>query len=74
MGWDDPANVPDVTAELVLNNLELCDTRSCNAQARVRIYLKSFNYLQFCKHHADEQPDSLYGDAEYVLNEAKYIP
>jgi hypothetical protein len=59
--------------ELVLNNLELYDARACNAQARVRIYLKSLSHLQFCKHHADEQPDSLYADAEYVVNESKYI-
>ena len=63
----------DETHDLVMNAHELCDARGCNAQARVRVYLKSFNYIQFCKHHSDEQPDSLFSDAEYVLNESKYI-
>jgi hypothetical protein len=63
----------DETHDLVMNAHELCDARSCNAQARVRVYLKSLNYIQFCKHHADAQPDSLFAGAEYVLNESKYI-
>ena len=69
---DDPANVPEPLG-LILNSLERCDSRACGSQARVRVYLRSFNYLQFCKHHADDQPDSLFADAEYVLNESKYI-
>ena len=58
----------------VLNAHELCDTRACNAQARVRVYMRdTVSYIQFCKHHSDEQPDRLFADAEYVLNETKYI-
>ena len=59
---------------IVLTAAERCDySTSCDAQARVRVYLKSGLHIQFCKHHADEQPDSLYSDAEYVINECRYI-
>lgn len=62
------------SAGLVLNAHELCDARACNAQARVRVYMRgTVSYIQFCKHHADEQPDSLFAAAEYVLNESRYI-
>ena len=59
--------------DLVLNHLERCDCRSCGAQARVRVYLDPLRYVQFCAHHADEQPDSLFADSMYVINECRYI-
>ena len=58
---------------VVLNHLERCDVRNCGAQARVRVYMKSLLFLNFCGHHADEQPDHLYTSAEYVIDERALI-
>ena len=58
---------------VVLNHLERCDKRACGAQARVRVSLPSLLFIQFCSHHADEQPDHLYTSAEYVIYERALI-
>ena len=58
----------------VLNHRERCDVRKCGAQARVRVYFKvSLHYLNFCGHHASEQPQSLFDGAEYVIDERALI-
>jgi hypothetical protein len=64
--------------ETTLTAADRCDyAESCNAQAWVRVYLVAVvplsRWVQFCGHHADQQPDSLYANAAYVLNERKYI-
>ena len=58
---------------LVLDHTERCDKRSCGAKAWRRAYVDASRYVQFCAHHANEQPDSPWMSAFYEIDERRYI-